>query len=377
MMQDATLACVVILITAHLFCLYDENTAVGNVPMCSMDEVGERLKPLRERLRAGKALFRGAPKVKTSYVKDIFRNESMGQIPSVSVDEMALARNLVLRHAPFVIRNVSTVKHLQRKWTQTYLNKELGSTRWAVDVYRNKQLRYVARHLWKKMKAQDPLGAQRLLKGTGFPKRIYRNTSWLFNHAAKQRPRGRGRLRNEFSMYAMKDYDGADEKPLRQAFDQFMSLVRELRPDENAEMRIGFNELHFSTHFDLYANFLAQVAGVKRIVLFNPLEEHKLHWERNSDHPHFRNSRVWPRLNLRQDSDYPDFMTAEALQVVLRPGDVLFIPPLWWHYIEAKLPVDTDNVGATSVPFWLNVNIWAHAQSSDGQHRFICPQTSA
>ena len=351
--------------------------------MSSLDEVGERLKPLRERLRAGEALFRGAPKVKTAYVKDIFlRDESMGQIPSVSVDEMALARNLVLRHVPFVIRNVSTVKDLQRKWTQTYLNKELGSTRWAVDVYRNKQLRYVDRDRWKEMKAQDPLGAQRLLKGIGFPKRIFRNTSWLFNHAAKkQRPLGRGRLRHKCSnenremLYAMKDYDDAfvDEKPLRQAFDQLMSLVRELRPDKNAEMRIGFNELHFSTHFDTWANFLAQVAGVKRIVLFNPLEEDKLHWERNSDHPHFRNSRVWPRLNLRQDSDYPDFMTAEALQVVLRPGDVLFIPPLWWHYIEAKLPVAADTVGATSVPFWLNVNMWAHAESSGGQRMFMCP----
>ena len=112
--------------------------------------------------------------------------------------------------------------------------------------------------------------------------------------------------------------------------------------------------------------------GIKRVMLFNPLDENKFYWERNSDHPNFRHSRVWPRLNLgRNETQFPDFMMANALQVVIRPGDMLFIPPLWWHYIEAKLPVAAaDGLGATPVPFWLSINLWAGTDNG----KYMCPQ---
>jgi len=109
---------------------------------------------------------------------------------------------------------------------------------------------------------------------------------------------------------------------------------------------------------------------VKRVVLFNPVEGHKLHWVNDDAHPHFRQALVWPRLNLQNQSEFPDFLGAKALQVVLHPGDMLLIPALWLHYLEAKSPVASDNAGETSLPFWLNVNSFAAYTASVSEPNF-------
>ena len=45
---------------------------------------------------------------------------------------------------------------------------------------------------------------------------------------------------------------------------------------------------------------------------------------------------------------FPRFAEAQALAVTLEPGDVLFIPKHWWHFVEA---MDTS----------LSVNVWVDA----------------
>ena len=344
-----------------------------NADLCTLDEVGERLQPLQNRLSVGEALFRGAPRVMTANIKEIFANESEGQIPALTMNEMALAREFVLHHVPFVIRNVSAVKELESKWTQVYLSQEVGSATMAVNVYKDKRFQYMHSAFFEKLRTQDPEEVHRIVQSPGYSERVTLNMSWLFDDAAKNQNNSKRML------YAMKAPGEAirDEELMHRAFDEVMPLVRELKPDKKAIMRIGFHELHYGAHFDYSANFLGQVAGVKKVMLFHPLEEHKFHWERNSDHPYFRHSRVWPRLNLRHDSEFPDFMMANALQVALGPGDMMFIPPLWWHYVEAKLPVVASAATDTTrdaVPFWLSINLWA---SSSAAGKFMCPQQKA
>ncbi|CAN0252494.1 unnamed protein product, partial [Ectocarpus sp. 8 AP-2014] len=44
-------------------------------------------------------------------------------------------------------------------------------------------------------------------------------------------------------------------------------------------------------------------------------------------------------------SRFPQFAEAHPLAVTLEPGDVLFVPKHWWHFVEAT---DTS----------LSVNVW-------------------
>ena len=85
-------------------------------------------------------------------------------------------------------------------------------------------------------------------------------------------------------------------------------------------------------HYDATHNLLAQVVGQKRVVLFSPRHLRQLY-------PFSTHSRI-PHLS-RVDIEHPDyekyprFRKAEAIECILGPGDVLFIPAFWWHQVHS------------------------------------------
>lgn len=123
-------------------------------------------------------------------------------------------------------------------------------------------------------------------------------------------------------------------------------------PGAIARLWMG-NRTHVSTHFDEASNIAVVVAGKRRFTLFPPEQ--------------FANLYVGPfhftiagppvsmvDLNAPDLDRYPRF--AEAMQhgliADLEPGDALFIPPIWWH-----------NVNATRA-FNIMVNYWWEAPHS-------------
>jgi hypothetical protein len=48
-------------------------------------------------------------------------------------------------------------------------------------------------------------------------------------------------------------------------------------------------------------------------------------------HPSGRHSAIdWSNFTI---SDYPDFRRVQGMEVILQPGDVLYVPTYWIHYI--------------------------------------------
>ncbi|KAI5628537.1 tRNA wybutosine-synthesizing protein 5 [Silurus asotus] len=104
--------------------------------------------------------------------------------------------------------------------------------------------------------------------------------------------------------------------------------------------RISSTGLQLWTHYDVMDNLLAQVTGRKRVVLYSPQDA--LHLYLSGD-----KSEV-----LDVDSPdlerYPDFVNARRHECVLEPGDVLFIPALWFH-------------NTLALQFGIGVNVfWRH-----------------
>ena len=88
-------------------------------------------------------------------------------------------------------------------------------------------------------------------------------------------------------------------------------------------------------HFDQDFNFFVQLIGKKRFTLW-PASQHELLYVYPRVHPLWHKSRV----NFRSPdlTQFPNFAKSRALQVIVEPGDVLYVPPYTWHYVETLSP---------------------------------------
>ncbi|XP_072335199.1 tRNA wybutosine-synthesizing protein 5 isoform X1 [Scyliorhinus torazame] len=100
--------------------------------------------------------------------------------------------------------------------------------------------------------------------------------------------------------------------------DQFFSSV----------FRISSPGLQLWTHYDVMDNLLIQVRGRKRVVLFSPRDAPFLYLTGDK-------SEVLD-LDTPDLEKYPQFAKAQGYECQLDPGDVLFIPALWFHNTIAK-----------------------------------------
>jgi len=85
-----------------------------------------------------------------------------------------------------------------------------------------------------------------------------------------------------------------------------------------------------SLHHDLTNNFIAQVVGRKRLLVLPAAEVGRLY---NHQHVFSRIADLEaPDLDLTL---YPRLVGARLYDVVLEPGEILFMPLGWWHQVEA------------------------------------------
>jgi len=96
---------------------------------------------------------------------------------------------------------------------------------------------------------------------------------------------------------------------------------------------MGTAGAHTPCHYDTYGcNLVAQVSGKKRWILYPPedtplLEPSRIPYEESS---------VYSQINFQRwkETEVPDISGSHPHVVILYPGDVLFVPRHWWHYVH-------------------------------------------
>jgi hypothetical protein len=91
------------------------------------------------------------------------------------------------------------------------------------------------------------------------------------------------------------------------------------------------------THYDISHNMLVQVKGRKRVVLFPPVS-----WQTLYPFPLLHPGGLSAQTSLHVDpaadpTAFPAFRRGNLLAYVaeIGPGEVLYIPPMWWHSVTA------------------------------------------
>ncbi|RLN87937.1 hypothetical protein BBJ28_00018010, partial [Nothophytophthora sp. Chile5] len=93
-------------------------------------------------------------------------------------------------------------------------------------------------------------------------------------------------------------------------------------------------------HFDPKDNLLCQVVGAKYLRLYAPEESDKLYPVEG-----LLSNTSQVQVEAPDEERFPDFHGAAYLECVLKEGEMLYIPPGYWHYVKS---LDTS----FSVSFW-------------------------
>ena len=108
-------------------------------------------------------------------------------------------------------------------------------------------------------------------------------------------------------------------------------------------LRISSPEIRVWTHYDVMDNLYAQIVGKKSVILWSPNEALNLYLDGDK-------SKVVDiddyELNKKQ---FPNFYKAKQWTCDLIPGDILYIPALWFHNMTAI------DFGVAINVFWKNL----------------------
>ena len=124
-------------------------------------------------------------------------------------------------------------------------------------------------------------------------------------------------------------------------------------------------------HFDGYHNFYAQLYGRKKFTMFDPGSFTGLY-----PFPYLHPSHAQAQVNLSNTEDvklFPLVQKLESYVVILEPGDLLYMPPLWFHHVEAldvsiSVNVWTDTKQTNIMEQVFNINIPFNDIDWHGEH---------
>ena len=114
--------------------------------------------------------------------------------------------------------------------------------------------------------------------------------------------------------------------------DEVSSLLTPLSIINTYPIWIGHSHSRTGLHYDTdYRNLLCQIEGTKKIYLFPP-EQTKYMYPSNK----FDNGAVCSQVDFWNidNKKFPEFNKSSYIEILLSPGQIISIPPYWWHAVE-------------------------------------------
>lgn len=244
------------------------------------------------------------------------------------------ARSCAEAGVPIVLRNSVTTQWRARHWTPEYLEKKLSVVS---GVYENSN-----RWFGPYFDQHKPLLSS--------AKRVNEYTTNLelpakeFFHRIQHPDNDSGHY-----IYFTTDIDQLGEWAVNEV-DPVEELLS-LNP-QRSSINVWMGQPHVIAHchYDGYHNLYAQLYGKKRFILIKPTN-----WPGLYPYPFLHPSHAQAQVNASNEEDrqiFPLVEKVETLEAVLEPGDLLYIPPLWFHEVE-------------SLDVSISVNVWTDSKQTE------------
>ncbi|XP_074603526.1 HSPB1-associated protein 1-like isoform X2 [Brevipalpus obovatus] len=131
----------------------------------------------------------------------------------------------------------------------------------------------------------------------------------------------------------------------------------------NSTLWIGTKKASTPCHFDTYAyNLVVQIRGKKKWTLFPPQDTPNLYPTRIP----YEESSVFSEVNFEgiNPVKFPLVSRTTPYIVILEPGDVLYVPSHWWHWVQC-VDDDDSTISSTSGRELAQRSKLSHAKSTD------------
>ena len=248
----------------------------------------------------------------------------------IDMDDKGAVRGAIQVGEPFVLTGLC-IGDCLGKWTPEYLHDKAGNTQLAAGV-----------HVCPRDKTVDLAGHRRA--GTAknfhfvemsFGEFIHRCAPEAFPQLEPLRPVAEEAERLYLRSVAMGGDAGRKASHVHDVFPGLApdlilphGVVYDREQYHSSVLRVASADTELWTHFDVMHNMLIQIQGSKRVTLWPPSEDGNLYTEGSS-------SRV-ASVDAPDLTRHPRFARTHASRVaaLLRPGEAVFIPPLWFHHVS-------------------------------------------
>jgi hypothetical protein len=254
--------------------------------------------------------------------------------------DQPFARSCAQGGKPVLLKNSVVKKWQAQEWSPSYLQSKLSTLN---GVYENDNRWFgpyfdLAKPLVEQAIRKNPYQTGLTLTADDFFRRLENPVDYRYNYFT-------GDI-DQLGKWAF-----AEIQPIRE-----LLLLNPKRSSINAW--IGQPHVIAHCHYDGYHNFHAQLYGTKKFTLFRPTE-----WPGLYPYPFLHPSHAQAQVNASDRVDVETFPLVERVQkyeVVLEPGDVLYLPPLWFHEVEALSVSISVNVWTDSHQTELMEKVFTH-----------------
>jgi hypothetical protein len=225
---------------------------------------------------------------------------------------------------PFVVYNIPEVDDVVRKWNNIdYLHRKLGKRKYRTETSKSNHFMY-----WHGGGNNFRLpNGQKWEPPTGIEQETFE--AWLELAVKGQNKTTEARTHEYFRVSSDLHNEWLfEELPFFKPRPSLM--IVDPREQRGIHCRFGMRNVIAEAHFDGSRNAVVMLGGLRRWVLTHPDQCVNMHML-PKEHPSGRHSDVdWSQPDVEK---YPNFVKVRGNEVILQPGDFLYVPTYWIHYI--------------------------------------------